>query len=221
MGKVGSHSIGNSLEKQYNGFVCKGHVFSKYFGELGQRKLFDNYYRKGKKKIKIISLVREPIGRNVSAFFQNFEVERGEAPDKDIYTIDNLRSIFLSEYRHYEPLSWFHFILHHFNIDVFKREFPSQGYCLYQNNEGVELLVLRSDLEDKYKEEHIGNFLDLSNFKIERFNIGRNKSYGEVYREFVEKVKLPEWYLEMMKESIFFNHFFSKTEIEEICSHWR
>lgn len=73
-----------------------------------------------RKPLKIISLVREPIGKNVSSFFQNLDVNTGLSNAKNKLSVAELRGIFIKDYCHDVPLQWFDKnILINFGIDVF------------------------------------------------------------------------------------------------------
>lgn len=101
MGKVGSSSVYYSLQQIFNEKpVYHIHLLSKEMiekGELYKRSLingnnsylYNNEFRKKFKssmrrgvKWKIISLVREPVGRNISAFFQNIDIFLSEFDNK-------------------------------------------------------------------------------------------------------------------------------------------
>jgi hypothetical protein len=69
-------------------------------------------------------------------------------------------------------------------------------------------LLLRCELPDALKESAVKNFLNLSRFRLDRRNIGAQKDYGEAYKSFRNAFIPPDWYLERMYESRFFNHFY-------------
>jgi len=180
MGKVASTSVQMSLRQQYKGPVAAGHVFTLDHERLNVRLLY-RYYRRNGRPIKIISLVREPIGRNISAFFQNFERDTGVVYDQQSFSIDQLKQIFLYRYYHDISLNWFDEKMNkHFGIDVYSKSFPEVGYQYYEN-EGVQLLVLRSDLSDQVKEQTIQEFLKMKSFKLHNANIGSTKEYASTY----------------------------------------
>ena len=112
MGKVASTSIYKSLQQQYPGRVFHGHSFKKDH-ENPEIRFLHHHYRFGG-RIKIISLVREPVGRNISAFFQNFEEYTGIPFSSSALSLDELYQIFLGKYAHEEPLEWFDRYSKHF-----------------------------------------------------------------------------------------------------------
>ncbi len=125
------------------------HLFASHY-------LFDQL-RQGhspKQPWKIISLVRDPVARNISDFFENIEIlipdyyarrRRNEVASTELSTY------FLAQYSDHDvPLNWLDIELHAvFGIDVYATKFSKeQGYQIYKGDE-VEVLVLR--LESLYK----------------------------------------------------------------------
>lgn len=220
MGKVASSTIYRSLKEQYPGIVVHEHFFNPDFGDPWMRALYRWYNTGGDRPLKIISPVREPIGRNISAFFQNFERDTGVPYTEHDFSLEELRDLFLENYPHRMPLKFFNKIKRHFGIDVYAHSFPEEGHRVMDNGEGVELLVLRHDLEDERKAELIGSFCGISGFRLERANVGEEKIYAGTYRAFRENVRLPSSYLERMKQSAYFRHFYSEETIREVCEKW-
>ncbi|MEQ9304407.1 MAG: sulfotransferase family 2 domain-containing protein, partial [Marinoscillum sp.] len=130
MGKVASTSIRNSLEEQYQGLVTHSHHFmkNKEYKHAKHRnkwrkneRVYDYYFSDEFNGLKIISLVREPIGRNVSAFFQTFSRNMGVNVHQKKFTMDELRSGYLENMKHEVPLIFFDHINEYFNIDVYSK----------------------------------------------------------------------------------------------------
>lgn len=220
MGKVGSSTISSSLDKQYPGLVIHAHGFNETYYDPKVRHFY-RYYQKHKPiPVKIISMVREPIGRNVSAFFQNFKRTTGEEFVQGKYNSDELKSIFLEKFTHQVPLGWMDIFNDIFGIDVYATVFPESGIARYSNDHMIELLIMRNTIPDDMKEQEIKQFLGMHNFQLVRANIGEDKNYGDAYKKFKLEVKLPKEYIEMFQDSLFFNHFFSKEEINEVVNKW-
>ena len=228
MGKVGSRSIVDSLEKYYPGVVLHGHLVRKMDW---QAQYILEWVHHGN-PLKIISPVRDPISRNISAFFHFIEGRIGHASDRSNLPITKLVELFISNdstneddnnkamMAHNLPLDWFdNNIKNHFGIDVFSTPFPSSKFATYSYN-NTELLVLRIDIADKKKEELIQNFIDFPSFKLKNTNIGASKGYSSKYKEFKNNAKLPEDYLDKMCKSKYFSHFYTDVEINTIRNQW-
>lgn len=221
MGKVASSSIYNSLRGRYPGIMVHEHTFNPRHGDPHMKRLYRWYHAGKNRPLKIISPVREPVGRNVSAFFQNFERETGIPYTEHEFSLQQLRDLFLENYPHDIPLKFFDKIARNFDIDVYSHPFPREGHLRLDNGKGTELLILRHDLPDDQKSELIGTFAGIGDFTLESANIGAEKIYAKTYRAFRERVSLPERYLERMAGSEYFRHFYSGETIREVCERWR
>lgn len=220
MGKVGSNSIYESLVHKFPGVVLKSHTFSSEDNRWQIRRLYACSIRQ-KRPLSIISLTREPIGRNVSAFFENFKRVTGVEYENSTLSIDELRSIFLSKYPHVLPLEWFDInILKTFEIDVYEKPFPDSGTCTFSTG-NIRLLVMRSEIDDEKKELAIKNFLGLSDFRLIRKNISTDKKYSHTYQKFMANVTFPDDYIAAMLKSKYCMHFYSQSLIAAMTNRWR
>jgi hypothetical protein len=165
---------------------------------------------------KFISVVRDPVSRNVSAFFQNF-VGRDPEEWQNPASLKGFVDAFLEEYNHDVPLTWFkREPAATLGIDVYAKPFPSErGHATFQNDP-FELLVLRVGLPDSEKADVIQSFLRMKKFHIRRVNTGKSKSYAEKYQAFKREVELPELYLRQMLDSQYARHFYSPEERAQV-----
>ena len=168
MGKVGSTSIQNSLIKLgYQSF----HVHSFYkpidtMFNYQSNKYFINrryilwfkcrffifrqiYHRQ--KNIKIITLVRDPIARNISMFFQNliFCLADYHKLDSQLEIEDTMHFLLASFFRNLDMsycLDWFNKeIKRMFHVDVLACDFPRrEGYHVIKGKK-IDLLVLKME----------------------------------------------------------------------------
>lgn len=172
----------------------------------------------------VISLVRDPVQRNVSAFFENLtEVipdayerrARGEITAKDI------KDAFLHQYDHSAPLEWFQSQLEPvFGIDVYATRFDTEnGYATYETP-AATLLVIRVENLSDGGADAIREFLGLESFALVNANVGRGKRYHDLYAEFEETVTLPPSYLARMYDSTFARHFYTDEEIDGFMRRW-
>src|ERR1700741_1041287 len=74
MGKVASMSVYTSLKEQYPGITLHRHEL---IPTEWQDATLLNHANNFHQPLLIISMMRDPIARNISAFFQNFEVITG------------------------------------------------------------------------------------------------------------------------------------------------
>ena len=219
MGKVGSVSVYNSFLEQYPGAVLHVHNFTPVDPDHRIRRLYRWVVQDGK-PIYIISLTREPVSRNISAFFQNFRRTTGVPYENSNYTLDELREIFLSNYPHDIPLEWFDKnILKNFGIDVYATSFPANGVATYSQY-NAKLLVMRSEISDEEKEGAIRDFLQFPDFRLSNRNISDNKQYASLYKAFTKTTKLPDDYITKMCTSKYFVHFYGVGEAGKVKARW-
>jgi len=218
MGKVASSSVSYSLEKYYEGAVFHSHTFHANHHKIDIQLLYE-HYQNVNQKIKIISLVREPISRNISAFFQNFKRDTGIDFKDHQYTVQEIQTVFLEKYNHDVSLIWFdEYFEKNFGIDVYSEPFPDSGHIVFKKND-VSLLLMRHDLVDATKAKLIKEFIPLTDFELQNENVSAAKIYAETYKAF-KKLKLPQSYLDKMAQSKYMNHFYKK-EISSIIGKWK
>lgn len=239
MGKVGSDSLYHSLkriramnvtsihrmnsrniESVNRRFKNKG---SAVFGEVydGMGESVFKHIIKHKKPVKIITLVREPISRNISAYFHNMDLIEETASAHELLDLDRVVDGFLTKYDHDIPLQWFDVEMKNtLGIDVYQYEFHKErGYKVIQKG-GYEVLLLRHDLNDELKSSLVSDFLDIDKFTIERTNVASEKQYAEKYRGFIKKISLPDEYIDKMLCSKYAKHFYSDEELSAIRDRW-
>ena len=194
-----------------------GLIESKAVDERGIR-LYNIFIKNNKRPVYIISLVRNPIERNMSAFFQNKEYYTKQHNYSDT---DKLTNLFYNLYDHDTPLMWFDREFKHcLNINIYDSPFPKEVKYKILKSENFNILLMRVDIEDSIKENIICDFLGIKNFKLKNKNVGTLKSYNEEYKEFKRTVKLSEGYINRMLNSKFANYFYTNDEINEIKKKW-
>jgi hypothetical protein len=174
-----------------------------------------------KRKAKIISMVREPISRNVSAYFENLDTYEAMKSAHTRIKIDELVNNFLKKYNHDLPLTWFDIEMRSTTgIDVFEHEFPQQQGHHRIISPPFELLLMRHDLDNAVKEDLIQSFLNIRDLTLSKVNVGVSKKYAEVYDTFLHSIQLPEEYIERMLDSRYAAHFFPKEELDQVRNRW-
>jgi len=188
-------------------------------------------------KWKVITLTRETVSRNISAFFENLEVERFEGRDRyrisshyykippttiEINDLEPLSRLFFEKVNHDSPEQFFdREIRGVLGVDVFASEFPiSKGYRIYQG-ELVDILLLRVEDLNRVAQEAFSEFLDIRKFELTNSNVGSEKGYAFLYKKFKKDVELPDEYLRRMYGSRYMRHFYSAREIERFQEKWR
>ena len=259
MGKVGSKTIRSTLQSsKLDRPIYHVHLLSpdrieqlesdrrEYLGTEKEHLLKHiwqyQYLRKrmtddsGDARWKIVTLTREPIGRNISAFFENLEVTPLDADGRfhvrsDYYgfdvaldedNIDVLTRFFFDKLYHDRPLVFFDEELKAvFGVDVFASQFPvSRGYQIYEG-ERADVLLLRLESLNQCARDAFSEFLGIEEFTLVNTNVGSEKAYSSLYRRSRERIALPQAYIDRMYESKYTRHFYSDEEIAGFRAKWR
>ncbi len=238
-GKVGSKSIDYSLKRLKRWPVYQTHILdpdARYFHSenpeppAGKRRIPPHIqrartvrftYLDKNRPLSVITPVREPISRNVSAFFQNmhrFPQLKECRVDREM---DRFLEVFLNDYQHDEALQWFdNQYRKPFGLDIFEYPFPHEkGYQII-DHPPHRFLLFRSECDDQYKSAVIGEFLQVDPVPICRKNESLDKEYAKDYRQFRDRLVLPMSYIDGMLSSPLAVHFYSEQEREAVRIKW-
>lgn len=261
MGKVGSTTILNSLKEfindrpifQVHALTDQGisRLEQNYFGENSKtfhkallpetKHLYTSYFLHAQvnedinsKKWKIVSLVRDPIARNVSEFFYSVDTTKHDPYLPNFYkrsqsnTIDTteLMSRFLDLFHENSDeyklsLKWFEIELKSVTgLDVFSSNFPKEiGYKIYQG-EWADALIIKLERLNECSAIAFKEFLGIENFRLISANLAREKSYYSVYNDFIRNDKLPKNYLNSVYNSKYVCHFYTRDEVDSFWNKW-
>jgi len=201
-----------------------------WLGELIQQAVLDA----PGKTWDVVTMVRDPMERNVSAFFQNLETTDDLWVSDLLLTqsseqiADDLVARFLSAYvdrghplSDADPLTWFDDeMLLVFGIDVFGTEFEhARGYQIYRSTTARLLLIRLEDLSSVARTA-FSDFLDVDAEVDPRQNSADSKSYGDVYARFKERLVVPAHYLDRLYASRYSRHFYTEQELESFRRRW-
>ncbi|WP_444685513.1 putative capsular polysaccharide synthesis family protein [Alkalicoccus luteus] len=237
MGKVGSTSLTVSLKEQG---MLPIHIHSFYTPlstEMYQAYKSISYYRspsyrfryywrhklvhqllQKRKKLKIISLVREPVSRNISMYFHAFQVplmDLNKEKDNRKESNTNMQALqndFLNRFNHTYGISWFHKEFYKaWGIDVYEYPFDQEkGYGIIETEQADVLMIQMEKLNSL--ENEIAAFLEIESFTLKNENMGSKKWYHAVYKEFKETLSLDSRYVEALYDSEFMHHFYSRAD---------
>lgn len=231
-GKVGSSSVFVSLQKYgvaCSHIHCINHTTAhydalkdEYYDKLIS--LWKNKYRE-KKCIKIISLVRDPIARNVSLYFQQFcdDFIEYDIPQVDTYEglIDYIRYDAKAGNNGY-MFDWFNKeIKELFDIDVYSYPFDKdKGYTIIKKG-NVELLLMTME-KMNYNVQVVGDFVGIPNFEYTLCNVGAEKEYKYAYKEVLEKIDICDDIIEFYYASNgSMDHFYTEEQKNKFKKKWK
>lgn len=183
---------------------------------------------------KIITLVRDPIARNVSEFFYSVDTTKSDPHLPDFYTryrsgdlktsdlIDRFLERFSESSREYEvPLNWFDVEFRDaLGVDIFSSEFPvSKGYQII-NTSDFEILILKLESLRECYRSAFREFLGLHNLILNTANAASQKDYSAAYNSFIREVRLPYSYVSKVYQSKLVRHFYHDQEIDQFVIKW-
>jgi hypothetical protein len=221
MGKVASSTINKTLKK-YGLKTKHFHYFEGDFNssDTSARETFGVDRIEGH-KIRIITLTRDPVARNISAFFQNID----KFIDRKLNNtnIVELIEVFFNKYNQGIPLKWFddEFMINT-GIDIYSYKFDKKnGYTIIEKN-NVKTLIMKSEISDDEKLFAIRTFLGSSVRieKLHRSNVASEKVYGNIYNDFMKSIVFSELYLDKMYNSKYTTHFYTSDEIDKFRNRW-
>lgn len=212
-GKVGSSSLYKSIcERGINVLHCH-HLLvdGKIFKE--DIKLWTK-----NKKIKIISMVRDPIARQISAMWQNIPSIDRYSDEVDFNEIENY--YFGRDFTN-DEFEWFDRRINYlFNINVFDYAFSQEnGYSIIEKD-NIELLLIKVEKLSNL-EKVVGKFLELEDFNIVNDNVANMKEYRFAYQQYKDGFCIPDYMLHkiyMQNENVKF--FYSYEERINMLKKW-
>jgi hypothetical protein len=170
---------------------------------------------------RFVTLVRDPIARNISAFFHNLHILTSMPNSNEILDVKELIDVFLTQYSHEIPLNWFDNELKTvLGIDIYQYPFPKNIGYLEINFKNIHLLIMKVEISDEVKVNALSNFLGGSPIKFRSSNIAEDKYYNDIYKLFQANIKLPTDYIDTMLNSKFTNYFYTDKEINRFRLKW-
>lgn len=161
-----------------------------------------------------ISLVREPIARNLSAYFQNLATLGGSiGPDR---TPESVVAAFLKRYPHGFPAHWFDREFKRFlGINVYDEPFDKVHGSVLTD----QVLIMRTDLEDAEKGRLLSAALG-TEISVPRRNMAENKGYASAYQAVLEAAKFPAPFVNSIYSTPFARHFWTDDELRKFRDRW-
>ena len=207
-------------QRVYRQFSLRQRLGRRFREKFYAERIYKAYVR-SQRRLRVITLVREPVANNISMFFQLLHRYIGRERELSDCSFEELAGIFIENYVHARPLTWLDAeIKTNFGIDVYQHPFAvHQGYTVISQGR-ISLLVLRCELDDPTKAQAIADFLGLDEFEIVRSNVASDKSYAGKYAEFRQRIRIPPTLLDQMYDSRFARHFYSGEEREQLRARW-
>ncbi len=239
MGKTGSNSLSYSLEEQGLTVGCK-HYFGgdqqhffynkkKSFRGNVNKILTRSLLKKKNQRLKVVTLVRDPIARNISMTFFLLDkviykvlekIPNGQLAGKYLSLNEIIERGFIEVINQEGPLTYFDQEFKDvLEVDIFQYPFDKKkGYTIIQKGK-IDILILKLEKLAELN-EIIQSFLNLNSFKLLTANSGNKYWYADLYKNFKNYFKPTEAYLNKMYSSKYATHFYTSEEIVKFRAHW-
>lgn len=229
MGKVGSRTHQTTLEPYYRIFHI--HTLAEF---REKHAACARRIAGGDQPVDIITIAREPVGRKVSAFFQNLvgsPYRFAYRSEEEVLAagIDELVRRF-NDWRNgiREATGWYD---EHFQpatgVSIYDHPFDRErGWSIIQEGRWRILVLRFSDIGSNHLEA-INAFLDprfggrLRIDELRPCNVSGSKWYSELMREFHDRIRFDASELDEAYHSRYMRYFHSDSEIERMRSVWR
>lgn len=183
---------------------------------ISQSMAYKSEYREHPERFLFISLVRDPVARNISAFFQNLYISEEKAGVET--DVEALFERFQSTYAHSLPLFWFDQQFYkHLGINIYDHAFDKENKCQYLPKKNT--LLLRVDCPRADKEKLLTEIFKLP-IHIPDANVGERKNYSDRYKAFKAHARFDDGFLGQIYDSPFCRHFWTDQERDEMRAKW-
>lgn len=216
MGKVGSLTVFKSLE-----------ALGIQATHTHDHRLAQDIISNRTRPLYVITGVREPLARNISAFFQNidqishpyFYVAPQDVlrtmPIKKLCTVFDRRSELITELR---VSSWFEKFFTATDMPAWEFKRDAQVFKAYAEN--LEIWIYKIELFDYFEKAFIDRFSkEYGISKLELTNISESKWYSNIYRDFLSEFKISrDRYNKIYRNIDYFSYFYTADEVENYSS---
>jgi hypothetical protein len=189
---------------------------------LFESKFLRKQMARGLAGTKIITLCRDPVEREVSAFFQEhlpderFRQRLG-APAQVPGVVEDFWRGNAFEF----ALNWFDRELKAvFAFDVYAHPFPhEQGYGIYEPN-GVGILVIKLEALNTCFRPALREFLGVDVPALKQANVTKAKGYQDLQTAFLKALTFSPEFLDEVYNSKYATHFYTATERQAFRARW-
>jgi hypothetical protein len=225
MGKVGSQAVSRAirasglpnLHVHYLRWEAVVQQLSKYLreGQLPPDHLLQSMAFHSslldKRACVYISLVRDPIARNLSAFFQNYRrTLNGMEGAQDAF------KAFLKNYPHRLPTHWLDTEFGKaLGVNVYEVPFDKTSRASIWKG----MIIMRDDCPDETKGALLSELLGRT-IKISRVNVGSDKPYAQLYKEVRNLARFNADFLDSLYDTKFARHFWTDDELSRLRDFW-
>jgi len=242
MGKVGSTSLEESIENSVHmhtlysnsecwvreaqlwGLLSPLQKIKRYVGSKLDRMII-----RSNNEVKIITLVRDPVARDVSMFFQRLPYwythylnanNYGKISRADGDEI--IHESFNKSFDHDYSVTWFDKEIKRFTgIDVMEMEFnKDKGFGIAKRGKFSLLVLTLEKMEENHASGVIEEFVGQKFSLVKGRNEGGNKWYSDVYKRFRKNYKFEANYVNQKYSGGWVQKFYPEEDLNEFRKKW-
>jgi len=174
----------------------------------------------GNEPIKVINVVRDPIARSLSHFFQNHympgsdkaksPLELSKANNNEV-VYERIKEAFIRCSNHQEPMQWTNSELKYIaQLNPYSKSINSKkGFGLISNG-NTEILTLQCEIGDEKKLKYINKFLNSNLKTLKKSNVTSRKEIGSIYQMLKSRLNLASNFLNNIYQNEYCKHYTDK-----------
>ena len=234
MGKVGTTSVYKLTHKKYPHFPIHHVHFlsdnwvkrilpalnSEFHGNIKvANEVYKSLQRYSTHRIKIITMVREPLMREVSDIFENW---RGLLKADSINNLSfQMLKDYLDTHSHEYVLNWFDSeFKEYLDFDIYSAPFDKEkGFSIYKTTK-ADILCIKLEKLNECITTAIKEFSGLTIENSSSANSSEQKPGKELYRLLNKNYKAPKSKLQTLYQSKYVTHFYNNEEINSFIRKW-
>ena len=164
-------------------------------------------------EIKIITLLREPISRSISGFYQNIDFYSKELENSNLEINRDKAFTKLNSIPPHSATAlenWIQVELkENLGLDIFEEKIPeSKGYNIFKNSNYNLLLMRLEDLNLHFNEATKSFFNIEKGIDLENHNTSEKKYYSDDYKKHKSRIKIQNKHLDIILASHYVKHFY-------------
>lgn len=215
--RIPHHSLFHMHFLTEEGFVRREKFHKDSAITLQDRKLQQLIKSSPQRRLKIITLVREPVSRNISDLFENLPIY---VPGKKTDAITLQELMFTYQNNGFEHvLNWFEKEFNQFlEFDIYRVAFnKKEGYQIY-STPAFDLLVIRLEDLNNCFSKALAEFTGIKFKKLVKANESHKKSSAALHAAFKKQFSMDGQELEKIYSSTYVRHFYTPDEINRFLS---
>jgi hypothetical protein len=234
LGKVGSSTVYTTLKDVFGdetvihihflseSFKKRAEGLEKYNWHINHIKKVENLKSKNtQSRIKIVSLAREPVARNISGIFQNLENYLPNNGRIDDVNVDELIEMYKNKNNYNYTQNWFDDEFKEYTgVDIYKWKFDTNKGFTIINTKNYDILLLTLESINRSYKEAFKKFFGININKLHLSNESSKKNSAELNRQLKQKISFSIEELNEVYSSKYVKHFYEKNAIEKFISKW-